>query len=150
LPRHQPARRRSHPRLTLRYAPGDDDWNAYFDALGKSAGQRDGAEFTVARAIANNIRAVRANILTERTTQTYDLVVATNVLLYFDDNELGLALSNIAHALKPGGHLLHNDLRPAIEQWGRQLKLPPIHARTVRIDPARELYDGVVLHQRGP
>jgi hypothetical protein len=43
---------------------------------------------------------------------------------------------------------LHNDLRPSIEQWARTLHLPAIHARTVRLDAGRELYDGVVLHQR--
>ncbi|MBS1829651.1 MAG: hypothetical protein JST93_30405 [Acidobacteria bacterium] len=135
-------------RLSLLYAHGDADWNSYFDKLGDTAGRREGAIYTVHKAIAENIRALRMNLLTERLTETYDLAIATNVLLYFNDNELGLAFANIALALKPGGYLFHNDLRPAIEQWAQSLQLPAIHARTVRLDPSRELYDGVVLHQR--
>ena len=37
-----------------------------------------------------------------------DLVVATNVLLYYDAAEQPLATSNIAHLLRPGGILLTN------------------------------------------
>ncbi len=138
-------------RLHLFYAPGDSDWNGYFDQLGTAAGKREGTLFTVAHQTASRVRAIRMNVLTERVVDaaSYDLAVATNILLYFDDKELGLALANIAHALREGGHFLHNDLRPVIDPWGRQLQLPPIHARTVRIDATRELYDGVVLHERG-
>lgn len=134
-------------KLRLVYPAGDSEWNGYFDSLGRAAGKREGALFTVDPAVATRVEAMRMNILTERLSESYDLAVATNVLLYFDDKELGLAMANIAHSLKPGGYLLHNDLRPAVEEWSRLLPLPPVHARTVRIDAVRELYDGVVLHQ---
>jgi len=135
-------------RLRLLYGSGDPDWSGYFDSLGKAAGQREGSLFTVDRAVANGIRGMRMNILTERLSESYDLAVATNVLVYFNDKELGLALSNIAHSLRAGGHLLHNDLRPAVQEWAGRLRLPVVHARTVRIDSERPLFDGVVLQVR--
>ncbi|MBL8221121.1 MAG: methyltransferase domain-containing protein, partial [Bryobacterales bacterium] len=134
--------------IRLVYPAGDADWGGYFDSLGQAAGKRDGAAFSVDQAVAQRVRAMRMNVLTERLSESYDLAVATNVLVYFDDKELGLALANIAHSLQPGGYLLHNDLRPAVEEWARHLALPVVHARTVRMDPARPLYDGVVLHVR--
>ncbi|MBI4902956.1 MAG: hypothetical protein HY820_04925 [Acidobacteria bacterium] len=135
--------------LLLRYPRIDDDWNAYFDGLGKATGKRTGDTLEAGKAAAASIRALRMNILTERTAAaSYDLAVATNVLLYFDDHQLGLAMANTAHALRAGGFFLHNELRPAIEQWSRELDLPTVHARTVRIDPTRELHDGVVIHRR--
>lgn len=135
-------------RLVLHYPPGDEEWRGYFDGLGQSTGRRGSREIEVGRDIAKRIRAIRMNVLTERAESgAYDLAVATNVLLYFNDRELGLALSNVAYALSAGGHLIHNDLRPAVEEWGRELAIPIIHARTVRLDPVRELYDGVVLHE---
>ncbi|MBL8176070.1 MAG: hypothetical protein JNK48_15435 [Bryobacterales bacterium] len=145
---HIAAFARSQRRLTLDYARGDGDWNAYFDALGATAGKRAGNTFTVDRAVAGRVTAQRMNILTERLEAAYDLAVATNVLLYFDDKELGLAMANIAHSLKPGGYLLHNDLRPAVESWARELPLPVVHARTVRLDPERPLFDGVVVQRK--
>ena len=39
----------------------------------------------------------------------FDLVVATNILLYYDVFEQSLAVGNIAKMLKPGGFLLTNN-----------------------------------------
>jgi len=39
----------------------------------------------------------------------FDLIVATNILIYYDVFEQSLALANIAHMLKPGGFLLSNN-----------------------------------------
>ena len=41
--------------------------------------------------------------------QQFDLVIATNILIYYDVFEQSLALSNIAHMLRPGGWLLTNN-----------------------------------------
>ncbi len=41
--------------------------------------------------------------------ERFDLVVATNILVYYDAFEQTLALQNIAAMLKPGGFLLSND-----------------------------------------
>jgi len=42
--------------------------------------------------------------------ERFDLVVATNVFIYYDYFEQALALQNISTVLKPGGFLLANDL----------------------------------------
>jgi hypothetical protein len=39
----------------------------------------------------------------------FDLIVATNILLYYDVFEQSLAAANIAAMLRPGGYLLSND-----------------------------------------
>jgi SAM-dependent methyltransferase len=50
-----------------------------------------------------------ANIVLERTDDgPFDLIVATNVLVYYDAFEQALALANVAKMLRPGGFLLTN------------------------------------------
>ncbi len=53
------------------------------------------------------------NIVSQRldlnAAEKFDLVVATNILVYYDPFEQALALANIAAMLKPGGFLLTND-----------------------------------------
>jgi hypothetical protein len=62
---------------------------------------------------ANLVLAVRPrdlNIVVQRTAgEPFDLVVATNILLYYDVFEQSLAAANIAAMLRPGGLLLSND-----------------------------------------
>jgi SAM-dependent methyltransferase len=41
--------------------------------------------------------------------QQFDLIVATNILLYYDVFEQSLAIANVAHMLRPGGIFLTND-----------------------------------------
>jgi hypothetical protein len=48
------------------------------------------------------------NIIVERTDDRFDLIVATNILVYYDAFEQSLALANIAKMLKPGGFFLTN------------------------------------------
>jgi hypothetical protein len=68
------------------------------------------------------------NIVLERLNQVsgqapFDLIVATNVLVYYDALDQALALSNISHMLKPGGSFLTNyAVSPA----------PPLEARPVQ------------------
>ena len=53
------------------------------------------------------------NIVTERLDgQAFDLVIATNVLIYYDLFEQALALSNVEAMLRPGGFLLANFSAP--------------------------------------
>lgn len=55
------------------------------------------------------------NIVVEsRRNANFDLVVATNILVYYDAFDQALALSNVAAMLKPGGFLLTNDELPAV------------------------------------
>jgi len=93
------------------------------------------------------MNAYRMNILTQRLPPaTYDLAVVTNVFPYFDDNELGLALSNLTYSLKPDAVLIHNELRPAAEDWGRRLGWPVLHARTHSVQGEPGLFDALVFH----
>ncbi|MFZ0661740.1 MAG: hypothetical protein WAM66_03540 [Acidobacteriaceae bacterium] len=48
----------------------------------------------------------------------YDLVIETNVFVYYDDLELSLARVNVEHMLKPGGFLIANDKLPETVQAG--------------------------------
>jgi hypothetical protein len=41
--------------------------------------------------------------------QGFDLVIATNILVYYDLFQQGLAMANIAHMMNPGGTFLSND-----------------------------------------
>jgi len=53
------------------------------------------------------------NIVTDRLDgQAFDLVIATNVFLYYDVFEQALAMSNVEAMLKPGGFLLANFSAP--------------------------------------
>ena len=68
---------------------------------------------TVAPEIVRMIRPLEASIVSDRVDlpdrERFDLVVATNVLLYYDTFEQTLALDAIAAMLRPGGVLLTND-----------------------------------------
>ena len=68
---------------------------------------------TVAPEIVRTIRPLEASIVSDRLDladhERFDLVVATNVLLYYDTFEQTLALDAIAALLRPGGVLLTND-----------------------------------------
>ena len=65
------------------------------------------------------------NVVLQRAApgETFDLVVATNVLLYYDVFEQSLALANIASMLRPGGLLLTNT---------RLVELPGVPMTVVR------------------
>jgi SAM-dependent methyltransferase len=56
---------------------------------------------------------VNLNIVLERISlpaaERFDLIVATNVFVYYDRLEQALALQNVSTLLKPGGILLSND-----------------------------------------
>lgn len=49
-------------------------------------------------------------------TEPFDLIIATNVFLYYDAFEQALALRNISTLLKPGGFFLTNDWLPDVPQ----------------------------------
>ena len=69
----------------------------------------------VGPAAARALAAETLDIVTERLDgKPFDLVIATNILPYFDDGELMLAMSNIAAMLAPGGVFLHNEARPVL------------------------------------
>jgi len=74
--------------------------------------------------------------------EQFDLIVATNILLYYDVFEQSLALANIAKMLRPGGLFLTNDrllelpaapVRSAGELEVTYMKLPDSSAKGDRL-----------------
>jgi len=95
--------------------------------------------------------AIAADITTQiPSVGTYDLAVATNILVYCDDRSLFTALAALAVSLKPGGYLLHNDSRFAAKLFGRALNFPVVHFAPVSLGRRQgiEQLDRVVLHRR--
>ena len=142
------------------------DYREYFAGLGAQLSMpaaaprtaEDGAghlqkSVRVSAAAARALRAEPLDIVTERLTGLpFDLVIATNILPYFDDQQLALAASNIAAMLAPGGVFLHNEARPVLGELTAALGLPFEQSRhaviaTVKGAPA-PLFDSVFLHVR--
>ena len=92
------------------------------------------------------------DIVTERLAGAkFDLVIATNILPYFDDTQLALALANVSAMLAPGGFFVHNERRPLVGDLTTALGLPFEQARTVTIADVRNgppLFDSVFLHRK--
>jgi hypothetical protein len=81
---------------------------------------------------------------------TYDAVIATNVLVYGDERSLFTSLAVLSRVLRPGGILLHNDVRFAATVFGRVLDLPVEKFAPVPLGSRNgvELMDRVVLHRK--
>ena len=144
-------------------APFSDGYRAYVRALGRAIGNAARAPSAIAAdrryqhsvavrpAVARAIAASRGNVIVEREgSDAYDLAIATNVLAYFDNRQLALALSNIAAMLKPGGYLLHNESRGGLVEIAASAHLPIVQMRTEVLGgpPRQPLYDSVWLHKR--
>jgi len=144
--------------------PLRQEYREYAERLGRAIGETFAAPRTLAAdprylrsiriraTMARAMSAERSNIITERLVgeTPFDLVVATNVLSYFDDRQLALALSNIAAMLRPGGWLLHNESRAGLVETAAALDMPVVQMRTAVIGgPAdKPLYDVTWLHRR--
>ena len=104
----------------------------------------------VSGALTRVLRAESLDIVTERLTGAgFDLVIATNILPYFDDRQLALAASNISAMLVPGGVLLHNEARPILGDLTTALDLPFEQSRRTviaTVTGAAPLGDSVFLH----
>ena len=112
----------------------DERWTSGLSAFWKSFGRRIGDEGKVgpsppssppsgiaARAVRVRPEVVLAidvrdvNVVVERLVpasdeERFDIIVATNILVYYDVFEQSLALANIASMLRPGGFLLSNNV----------------------------------------
>lgn len=121
-------------------------YREYVASLGEAIGT------PVRPAIARTVSSERLDIVTERLTRAdFDLIVATNILPYFDDTELLLALTNITSMLAPHGVFIHNEARPIMEEYSAALHLPLEQARTAVIANVRgapPLIDSVFLHRK--
>jgi hypothetical protein len=162
--------RSAPPTLTLVSGIREDEsvklspeYRDYFAGLGRAVGEAGNdadvpnghlrKTIHVRRTAAKALAAESLDIVTERLEgPAFDLIIATNILPYFDDVELTLALGNIAGMLSPGGVFLHNEPRPLITDVTAALGLPFDQSRqaviaTVRNAPA-PLVDSVWLHRR--
>ena len=53
--------------------------------------------------------------------ERFDLIIATNILVYYDTFEQSLAMTNVQEMLRPGGFLLANNALP-------EFAFVPLHA----------------------
>src|SRR5207248_2900150 len=100
----------------------------YWETFGSTIGAPAPASASKAMLDQVELRAVRAtpaavhrlsvtdlNIVTERLDgAAFDLVIATNVFIYYDVLEQALAMSNVEAMLKPGAFLLANVAAPQV------------------------------------
>jgi SAM-dependent methyltransferase len=77
-------------------------------------------------------------------TGQFDLIIATNVFIYYDAFEQALALRNIATLLKPGGFFLTNDWMPQVSQ----IPMRSIGYTPVRYGESGDWGDNVFWWQR--
>jgi hypothetical protein len=162
--------RAAPPTLTLASGIREDEnvtlspeYREYFGSLGRAIGDatdaRGGANGTldkvvrVRQSVAQALGAQPLDIVTERLDgRGFDLVIATNILPYFDPVELTLALGNIASMLTPGGVFLHNEPRPLVGEVTAAAGLSFEQARQAVIATVRNapgpLVDSVWLHRR--
>jgi hypothetical protein len=133
-----------------------EEYREYFARLGRAIGDVSANPHKTVHVRANVARALRADtldVVTERLSGApFDLVVATNILPYFDDVALMLAMTNIAGMLGPQGIFLHNEARPLMHDVTTALALPLEQSRraiiaSVRGAPA-PLVDSVWLHRK--
>jgi hypothetical protein len=141
-----------------------NEYRDYFARLGKAIGDvQPGVSpaetghlrktVRVHTAAARGLSAETLDVVTERLEgKPFDLIVATNLLPYFDDAELMLAMSNVAAMLAPGGIFLHNEPRPLLGDVTDALGLPFEQSRHVVIAsvggaPA-PLSDSIWLHRK--
>ena len=144
---------------SVTFVPG---YREYFMTLGSVVGSVRGGSrvpaghlsktVAVSATAAATLRAEALNIVTERLTgEPFDLVIATNILPYFEKADLLLAVTNIASMVAPGGVFLHNDTRPEVQEDAALAGLPPEQLRQVMIanvQGAPPLTDTIVLHRR--
>lgn len=139
------------------------DYRAYLRQLGRSIGGEVKAPPAIAAdrhyvhsiavrpSITRTLSADRLNVITERITdEPFDLIIATNVLTYFDDRQLSLGLVNIAAMLRPGGYLLHNESRDSLAALASLVGLPAVQMRSAMLGglKSRPLFDVIWLHQK--
>lgn len=90
------------------------------------------------------IEAADLNIITGRLPEQFDLIVVTNLLVYYSPFELALAASNLAAMLRPGGYLLTNDLLPEASAG----PLQPAGSISVTYRTSPQVMDNVYWYRR--
>jgi hypothetical protein len=140
------------------------EYREYFQRLGSAAGTTDPAQPRAGRGrlrkiirikpqTAQLLHAAPLDVVTERLTgPPFDLVVATNILPYFDDVALTMAMSNVAGMMAAGGMFLHNEPRPLLGDVSETLGLGFLQSRHAIIATVRgakaPLSDSVFIHRK--
>ena len=139
------------------------EYRDYFAGLGSAIGEVGGGSagptpgalrksVRVRREAIEALRPVRLDLVTERlAARDFDLAIATNILPYFGDLELMLAMSNVAGMLAPGGVFLHNEPRPPLGEITNAVGLPFNQLRQATIATVRNgppLVDTVFVHTK--
>lgn len=134
---------RSTRKLEFAAPPGDPEYESWIRSMRPLLKAVPGD-------IAPAITADKLNIITQRLDARFDLAIATNVLVYFNDAELLLAIANISAMLRPGGYFIHNELRPAIDRDAADCGLTGLQARTIRIGMGSKapLYDAFAIYRK--
>ncbi len=112
-------------------------WETFGDRIGAPAPVRAAKEIAdladlravrVRPSVVRRLSVLNVNIVTDRLdAEPFDLVIATNVLIYYDVLEQALSLSNVEAMLKPGGFLLANVSGPEL----MSVRLRPIDTTAV-------------------
>ncbi len=96
------------------------------------------------------MRALDLNVVLQREEPTadakFDLLIATNILVYYDTFEQSLALSNIQSMLRPGGFLLTNNLLLELPS----LKMKSVDYVSVEYSSRESDGDQIVWYRREP
>jgi SAM-dependent methyltransferase len=104
-----------------------------------------------APSVVQRMSALDVDIVTDRLDgEGFDLVIATNVFIYYDAFDQALAMSNVEAMLKPGAFLLANVSAPALAS----VALRPVDTTTTRYTTARDgsehVFDVMVAYQARP
>ena len=131
-------------------------WSSFGDQIGAAArapASKTAADLADVRAVrarpstVQRMEAMNVNIVTERLDgEAFDLVIATNVFIYYDALEQALAMANTEAMLKPGGFLLANFSAPELAS----LKLRPVDTTTTLYARAatETIRDFIVWYQK--
>ncbi|MBA2704081.1 MAG: class I SAM-dependent methyltransferase [Blastocatellia bacterium] len=97
-------------------------WKQFGDQIGTAvspvnlpanAGDLKIRAVSIRPSIATRITPVDLNIVLQHmdlpTAERFDLIIATNIFIYYDTFEQSLALANVEHMLRPGGIMLSNN-----------------------------------------
>jgi hypothetical protein len=125
-------------------------WERFGDRIGapaQASGSRamlDQVELRAVRATpaaVQRLSVANLNIVTERLDgEAFDLVIATNVFVYYDVLDQALAMTNVEAMLKPGAFLMANVAAPQV----RALTIRPVDTQTTLYSRAKNQSENVL------